>query len=100
MAYYMSMPNAAEAARKAGYSRKGAKVQGCRLLARPDIQAALRIDGSQGARLLALSYLPEELGHLVKDATDDSLRVLDRARAGRLLMEIAGFLKQRRGRRA
>lgn len=33
--------NAAEAARKAGYSTNGAKVTGCRLLTNPNLQAAI-----------------------------------------------------------
>lgn len=40
VAIYEAEPNAALTAREAGYSPNGTKVQGCRLPARQDIQAA------------------------------------------------------------
>ncbi len=97
--YYHSTPNAALAARQAGYSANGAKVQGHRLLARPEIQAAFQYDGLEMARALARTHLPEEIKMLAQMASDESLRVIDSVRAHRLLMEIGGYLKSRRGRR-
>ncbi|MCL0101686.1 terminase small subunit [Dehalococcoidia bacterium] len=45
---YDSHPNAADAVRQAGYSPKGAKSQGCRLLKLPAVKAASGT-GSTGA---------------------------------------------------
>lgn len=99
VAYYGSTPSAAYAARQAGYSPNGAKVQAHRLLTRPEVQAALRWDRGEMARALAQSYMPEIITSLAKEADDDRWRLVDRARARHLLMEIAGSLKWRRGRR-
>ena len=100
VAFYMSMPNAAEAARKAGYSPKGAKVKGSRLLARRAIQAALRCDGIEAARWMLRSDIPHAIEVLSRCATSDGLSTPLKIRAGRALLDFAGVLKQGRGRRA
>ena len=99
VAYYGVNPNAADAARKAGYSKNGAKVQGFRLLARPEIQAAMRCDGHTAVRILAASSMPEMIDRLAEDIYYDNMRDIDRHRAGRLLQEIAGVVRSRQGKR-
>lgn len=51
---YVVSRNAAEAARKAGYSPNGAKVAGCRLLTNVNLQAALRAKEAEMAVRLEL----------------------------------------------
>ena len=100
VAHYMAIRNAAEAARQAGYSTNGAKVQGHRLLSRGDIQAALQWDGVELARAMARAATPEIITMLTNEACDDKARPVDSIRASLLLLEIGGFLKRRGGRRA
>lgn len=54
VAEYALSGNAAEAARKAGYSANGAKVTGCRLLTNPNLQAAIAASRRQEADELEL----------------------------------------------
>ena len=88
------------AARQAGYSTNGAKVQGHRLLSRGDIQAALQYDGVELARAMARAATPDIITMLTNDACDDKARPVDSIRASLLLLELGGFLKRRGGRRA
>jgi hypothetical protein len=53
-AEYAISSNAADAARKAGYSANGAKVTGCRLLTFPNLQAAIAVARQQEAIKLDL----------------------------------------------
>jgi phage terminase small subunit len=46
---YALDPNAAAAARRAGYSPNGAKVTGCRLLTNPNLKAALAAKQAENA---------------------------------------------------
>ena len=61
---------------------------------------------AQEAAILAMldeedrAAMPHIITSLAEQACDDSMRVIDSVRAGRMLMEVAGFLKpKRRGRR-
>ena len=96
---YTVEPNAAKAARQAGYSAKGAKVQGHRLLAMPLVRLAMRCDPVEMSRLFIQSVTPRIIDDLMADATAPGARMVDSARALRLLMEVGGMVERRRRRR-
>ena len=54
VAEYAVSGNAADAARRAGYSEKGARVTGCQLLAFPNIKSAVTAERQREARRLEL----------------------------------------------
>ena len=94
--HYNLYHNAAAAARKAGYSAKGAKTQGHRLLKRPEIQRAIEFGGIDAARAIAASAIPDIVERTINESRNLGLRTVDRARNIRLLSEITGLQQRRR----
>ena len=87
--FYAECGNAAEAARKAGYSERAARRQAARLLSNVDIQsyiAELR-DKSASARIASIAQIRAFWSDVVNDTT---AKTSDRLRAGELLARSAG----------
>lgn len=87
--FYAECGNAAEAARKAGYSERAARRQAARLLSNVDIQsyiAELR-DKSASARIASIAQIRAFWSDVLNDTT---AKTSDRLRAGELLARSAG----------
>ena len=88
--FYAECGNAAEAARKAGYSERAARRQAARLLSNVDIQsyiAELR-DKSASARIASIAQIRAFWSDVLNDTT---AKTSDRLRAGELLARSAGL---------
>lgn len=91
--YYIQSGNAAEAARKAGYSEKTARNIGQENLTKPDIQAYIRqiIDGQDKQRVAdaneVLEFYSAVMRGEVKDQFGLEASLTDRLKAGDALMK-------------
>lgn len=91
---YAGNPNAAEAARKAGYSEKTARSTGQRLLTNGDIKERIRQlqDEMAQDRILTVAQVKAFWSDTVNDSTE---KTADRLKASELLAKAAGmFLPQ------
>lgn len=87
--FYAECGNAAEAARKAGYSEQAARRQAARLLSNVDIQAYISElrDKSASARIASIAQIRAFWSDVLNDT---SAKISDRLRAGELLARSAG----------
>jgi len=87
--YYAQNPNAAEAAKAAGYSEKTARSQGQRLLTNVDIKNYIRElqDKAAEDRILSLNEIKAFWSDVVNDT---SQKTSDRIKASELLAKSAG----------
>lgn len=101
--FYAECGNAAEAARKAGYSERAARRQAARLLSNVDVQgyiAELR-DKSASARIASIAQIRAFWSDVLNDP---NAKTADRLRAGELLARSSGaflsvFTKPKEGER-
>lgn len=87
--HYVACGNAAEAARKAGYSERTARQQGERLLTNADILAYIRQfqDPAASARIADMIEIKQTWTVVLRD---DGAKISDRLKAGELLARAAG----------
>lgn len=87
--FYAECGNAAEAARKAGYSEQAARRQAARLLSNVDIQSYISElrDKSASARIASIAQIRAFWSDVLNDT---SAKISDRLRAGELLARSAG----------
>lgn len=87
--FYAECGNAAEAARKAGYSERAARRQAARLLSNVDIQAYIAElrDKSASARIASIAQIRAFWSDVLNDT---AAKTSDRLRAGELLARSAG----------
>lgn len=104
---YIICGNAAEAARRAGYSERTARVTAAELMARADIREAInmRLDELHSRRTAKASECIEFLSSVMRGEVEDtavtpsgkpikiSARVVDRIRAAELLLKVYGEFK-------
>lgn len=89
--YYIETLNAAEAARRAGYSEKSARIVGCENLTKPNIKEyiELRLAELEGKRVASadevLQYLTRVMRGEEKDQFDLDPSLQDRTKAAELL---------------
>lgn len=101
--FYAECGNAAEAARKAGYSERAARRQAARLLSNVDVQgyvAELR-DKSASARIASIAQIRAFWSDVLNDS---NAKTADRLKAGELLARSSGvflgvFTKPKEGER-
>lgn len=101
--FYAECGNAAEAARKAGYSERAARRQAARLLSNVDVQgyvAELR-DKSASARIASIAQIRAFWSDVLNDS---NAKTADRLKAGELLARSSGvflgvFTKTKEGER-
>lgn len=87
--HYAACGNAAEAARRAGYSEKTARQQGERLLTNVDILAYVKLLQDKAAAVRVADML-EVKGVWTDVLRNDSAKAADRLKAGELLARAAG----------
>lgn len=91
---YAETGNAAEAARKAGYSEKSARQQGRRLLTNADILQYVRELQNQAAAVRVASIV--QVKAVLSDILNDTgARNSDRIKAGETLLRAAGAFAQK-----
>jgi len=94
-AAYASTLNAAEAARRAGYSEATARQIGAELLTKPDIRAFCdRLIAEDDDRLIAEAR--EILRYLTKTMRDENAKQADRLRAAEGLAKFQGMFTERK----
>ena len=91
--YYIENPNAADAARRAGYSEKSARITGCELLTNPNISAYIkgRMEENHQKRVAnadeVIEFFSSVMRGEVKDAFGLDPALSDRINAGKELMK-------------